>query len=69
MTKSAFIGTALGLQWLRLCVPNAGVLGLTPGLATRSHRPQLRVQMLQINKILQAAVKIKDPACCHEDLV
>ena len=29
-------------QWLRLCAPNAGGLGLTLGQRTRCHMPQLR---------------------------
>ena len=30
-------GTSLVVQWLRLCVPKAGGLGLFPGQGTRSH--------------------------------
>ena len=30
------------VQWLRLCVPSAGGLGLIFGQGTRSHMPQLR---------------------------
>ena len=30
-------GTPLAAQWLRLCAPNAGSLGLIPGQGTRSH--------------------------------
>ena len=29
-------------QWLRLCAPNAGDLGLIPGQETRSHILQLK---------------------------
>ena len=29
-------GTSLGVQWLRLCAPNSGGLGLIPGQGTRS---------------------------------
>ena len=35
--------TILVVQWLRLCTPNAGGLGLIPGQRTRSHISQLRV--------------------------
>ena len=35
-------GTSLGVQWLRLCPPNAGDLGSFPGQGTRSHVPQPR---------------------------
>ena len=48
------------VQWLRLRAPNAGDLGLIPGLGTRSHMLQLRVCMLQL-KILHAATKL---TCC-----
>ena len=44
------------VQWLRLHAPNAGDLGLIPGLGTRSHMLQPRVCMLQL-KILHAATK------------
>ena len=30
-------------QWLRLCAPNAGDLGLIPGQGTRSHMLQLKI--------------------------
>ena len=33
-------GTSLLVQWLRLCAPNAGGLGLIPGQGPRSHMPQ-----------------------------
>ena len=36
------------VQWLRLHAPNAGGLGSVPGQGTRSHVPELRVQMLQL---------------------
>ena len=29
-------GTSLAVQWLRLCTPNAGSVGLIPGWGTRS---------------------------------
>ena len=41
-------GTSLVVQWIRVCPFNAGGLGLIPSQGTRSHRPQLRVQMLQL---------------------
>ena len=49
-------GTSLVVQWLRLHAPNAGSPGLSPGLGTRFHMPQLRVHTLQL-KILHAATK------------
>ena len=42
-------------QWLKLCAPNAGDLGLIPDQGTRSH-------MLQLNS-LYTIRKIKDPVC------
>ena len=33
------------VQWLTLCAPNAGGLGLIPGQGTRSHILQLKVHM------------------------
>ncbi|TEA31056.1 hypothetical protein DBR06_SOUSAS9610115, partial [Sousa chinensis] len=48
---------SLVVWWLRLCTPNAGSPGSTPGQGTRSHMPQLRVHMLQL-KIPHAATKI-----------
>ena len=35
-------GTALAVQWLRLCTPNAGGQGLIPGQGTRPHMLQLK---------------------------
>ena len=40
------VGTSLVVQWIRLCTPNAGGLGLIPGQRTRTHMPQLRLLML-----------------------
>ena len=40
--KNEEIGTSLVVQWLRLCVPNAGGPGLMPGQGTRYHMPQLK---------------------------
>ena len=40
--KSEQIGTSLVVQWLRLCAPNAGDLGLIPGQGTRSHTLHLK---------------------------
>ena len=37
-------GPSQGVQWLRLCTPNAGGLGSIPGQGTRSH-------MLQLNTV------------------
>ena len=50
------MGTSLVVQWLRLCIPNAGA-GWIPGQGTRCH-------MLQL-KILHAAMKTKDPVICN----
>ena len=36
------VETSLVVQWLRLCAPNAGGLGLNPGQGTRSLMPQLK---------------------------
>ena len=36
------------VQWLRLHTPKPGSLGLIPDRGTKSHRPQLRVCMLQL---------------------
>ena len=36
------------VQWLRLCAPNAGSLGLIPGQENRPRMLQLRVHMLQL---------------------
>ena len=36
-------GTSLVVQWLRLCTPNAGVMGSIPGQGTKT-------QCSQINK-------------------
>ena len=35
--KKLCLGTSLVVQWLRLCTPNAGGLGLIPGQGTRGH--------------------------------
>ena len=51
-------GISLVVQWLRLCPPNAGGLGLIPGQETRSHMPQLRVCMPQLH-ILHATTKTR----------
>ena len=48
--------TGLLAQWLRLPAASAAGLGLIHGQRTRSHMPQLRVQMLQL-KILHGSTK------------
>ena len=48
--------TSLVVQWLRLCTPNAGGLGLIPGQGTRPYMPQLRVHTPQL-KILHVTSK------------
>ena len=50
------IETSLEVQWLRLCDPNAGGLGSTPGEGTRSHMLQLRAHTPQL-KILHPATE------------
>ena len=42
ITRNSALGTSLVVQWLRICVPNAGGLGSIPGEENRSHMPQLR---------------------------
>ena len=42
------VGTALVVQWLRLCAPNAGGPGSIPGQGTRSRMLQLKARMLQL---------------------
>ena len=37
------LGTSPEAQWLRLCAPNAGGLGLILGQGTRPHGPQLKL--------------------------
>ena len=41
-------GTSLVGRWLRLCIRSAGGQGSVPGQGARSHMPQLRVLMLQL---------------------
>ena len=60
--KNKVLGTSLIVQWLRLRAPNAGSLGLIPGQGTRSHMPQIRVRMSQLN-IPNAATMIEDLTC------
>ena len=59
---SKYGGTSLVVQWLRVHAPNARSLGSTPGGGTRTHKPQLRVCMLQL-KILHISMKIEAPMC------
>ena len=51
-TKYKTWGTSLVVQWLRLCAPNAGAVGLIPGQGTRSHMLQLRVDMWQLRSCM-----------------
>ena len=39
-------GTSLVVKWLRIHIPNVGVLGLISGQGTRSHRLQVRLKIL-----------------------
>ena len=50
-------GTSLVVQWVRLCVPNAGGLGSTPGQGTRSHMHAATKSLHATMKILHAATK------------
>ena len=50
ISQEGTTGISLVVQWLRLCSPNAGGLGLIPGQGTRSHRLQLRVLTSQLNR-------------------
>ena len=43
-------GTSLVVQWLRLCTPNAGGLGLIAGQGTRSHIAATKTWSSHINK-------------------
>ena len=47
------LGTCLVVQWLRLCVPSAGDLGLTSGRGTRSHMLQLIVHSFATKRFLK----------------
>ena len=40
--KENILGTFLVVQWLRLCISNAGRLGSIPSQETRFHMLQLR---------------------------
>ena len=51
-----YSGISLIVKWLRLCTPNAGGQGPTPGQGTRSHRLQWRAHALQL-KIPHATTK------------
>ena len=55
--NSASSGTFLVVQWPRLCAPNAGGPGSSPGQGARSHKLKLRVCMLQL----------KIPTCHNKD--
>ena len=43
-----FQGKSQVVQWLRLCVPNAGSLGSIPRQGTRSHMLQWRLKILHV---------------------
>ena len=59
LNRSVSSGTALVVQWVRTCAPNAGGLRSIPGCATRSCMQQLRCP--RAVKILRAPGKIQ----CH----
>ena len=48
-------GASLVVQWLGLCTTKARGPGLIPPRGTRSHMLQLRVQMMQLNILPEAA--------------
>ena len=50
-------GTSLVVQWVRLCTPNAGGLGLIPGQGTRSCTHATTESLHAATKILRAATK------------
>ena len=62
--KKVSLGTSLGVQGQRLCLPNAEGLGLIPGQGTRSYMPQLTVRMLQL-KIPYPTMKKKRDLVGH----
>ena len=53
--KCSLLGTSLVAQWLRLCAPNSGRPGSTPGQGTRSHMPQLKNQHAAMNMEITCA--------------
>ena len=59
--RTCLVWTSLVVQWLGLQAPNAGDLGSIPSQGTRSHKPPLRVQVLQL-KILHATMKMSHAA-------
>ena len=54
--KVVFLGTSRLVQWLRLCAPNAGDMGMISAQGTGSHMLQVGVCMPQL-KIAGAATK------------
>ena len=55
--NSDLSGISLVVQWLRLCISNAGGPEFDPGQGTKSYTPQLIVHVLPL----------EDPACCSKD--
>ena len=49
LRKTGMVGTSPVVQWLTLSTAKAGGLDLIPGQGTRSHMPQLRPWIIQIN--------------------
>ena len=49
LLQTSLARTCLAVQWLRLHTPNASGLGLTPGLGTRLHMPQLQPSAAKMN--------------------
>ena len=67
ITRNSALGTSLVVQWLRICVPNAGGLGSIPGEENRSHMPQLRPNTT--NCFLKVGKKKKECTCpCLKDI-
>ena len=48
--KNNNVGTSLGVQWLSLCVPNAGAEGLIPGWGTKIPYATQHDQKIKIKK-------------------
>ena len=43
--------TSLVVQWLRLCIPSTGGLGLIPDQGARSYMPQLSIFMQHLKTL------------------
>ena len=70
MPKIPSLGTPLVVQRLRLCVPNAAGLGLTPGQGSRSHMLQLKIPHPETEDFTSQNAKVphattEDHACLN----